>query len=58
MKMKVKEAEKTHQEEHPLLVTLPGKLLKASLTDKLATRLDQIVIANLKIWINLDLYLL
>ena len=44
----------TDQEEHPLLVSLPGELLEATLSDKLSAGLNQIVIANLKIWTNLN----
>ena len=47
----------TDQEEHPLLVTLPGQLLEAALPDKLPTGLDQIVIANLKFRTHFGLYL-
>ena len=44
----------TDQEEHPLLVTLPGELLEAPLSHKLPTGLDQIVISNLEVRTNLN----
>ena len=44
----------TDQEEHPLLVTLPGELLEAALSHKLPTGLDQIVISNLEVRTNLN----
>ena len=44
----------TDQEEHPLLVTLPGELLEAALSHKLPTGLDQIVISNLEVCTNLN----
>ena len=44
----------TDQEEHPLLVTLPGQLLEAALSHKLPTGLDQIVISNLEVRTNLN----
>ena len=44
----------TDQEEHPLLVTLPGQLLEAALSHKLPTGLDQVVISNLEVRTNLN----
>ena len=41
------DVDETNQEEHPLLVSLPGQFLETTLTDKLSAGLHQIVIANL-----------
>ena len=36
----------TYQEEHSLLIALPGELLKAALPDELSVVLDEVFIAH------------